>query len=69
MNVAFNNNEDIHRLQLADLKKRLLKIYKGGGESRLQKQHDAGKLSARERIEYQTSKSSNFSIRPKISIL
>jgi len=52
MNVAFNNNEDIHKLQLTDLKKRLLKIYKGGGDSRLAKQHDAGKLTARERVAY-----------------
>jgi acetyl-CoA carboxylase carboxyltransferase component len=52
MNVAFNNNEDIHKLQLTDLKKRLLKIYKGGGDNRLAKQHNAGKLTARERVEY-----------------
>ena len=27
------------------------KIYKGGGEDRIKKQHDSGKLTARERIE------------------
>jgi 3-methylcrotonyl-CoA carboxylase beta subunit len=59
MNVAFNKNEDIHKLQLTNLKKRLLKIYKGGGESRLAKQHDAGKLTARERIEYLLDKDTN----------
>lgn len=59
MNVAFNKNEDIHKLQLSNLKKRLLKIYKGGGESRLAKQHDAGKLTARERVAYLLDEDAN----------
>lgn len=59
MDVAFNKNEDIYKLQLSDLKKRLLKIYIGGGESRLKKQHDLGKLSARERVEYLLDKDAN----------
>jgi 3-methylcrotonyl-CoA carboxylase beta subunit len=59
MDVGFNKNEDIHKLQLSDLKKRLLKIYIGGGESRLKKQHDAGKLSARERVDYLLDKDSD----------
>jgi len=59
MDVGFNKNEDIHKLQLSDLKKRLLKIYGGGGKSRLKKQHDAGKLSARERVDYLLDKDSD----------
>ncbi|MCF6213643.1 MAG: acyl-CoA carboxylase subunit beta [Flavobacteriaceae bacterium] len=52
MDVAFNQNEDINKLQLADLKKRLLHTYKGGGVERIKKHHLAGKLTARERIDY-----------------
>lgn len=52
MDVDFNKNEDLHRLQLSELKKNLLNIYKGGGTSRIEKQHLAGKLTARERIAY-----------------
>lgn len=58
MDVAFNKNEDIHKLQLTDLKKRLLQTYKGGGIDRIEKQHLAGKLTARERIDYLLDKSS-----------
>ncbi len=58
MDVAFNKNEDIHKLQLTDLKKRLLQTYKGGGIDRIEKQHLAGKLTARERIDYLFDKSS-----------
>jgi len=58
MDVDFNKNEDLHRLQLSELKKKLLKIYKGGGASRIEKQHLAGKLTARERIAYLLDKNS-----------
>ncbi len=58
MDVAFNKNEDIHRLQLSKLKKNLLKIYKGGGVARIEKQHLSGKLTARERIDYLLDKGS-----------
>jgi 3-methylcrotonyl-CoA carboxylase beta subunit len=52
MDITFNKNEDHNKLLLSDLKKRLVKIHKGGGEKRLAKLHSAGKMSARERIEY-----------------
>jgi len=52
MDVTFNKNEDSNKLLLSELKKRLLNTYKGGGEKRVEKQHQLGKLTARERIEY-----------------
>ena len=59
MDVTFNKNEDYNKLLLSELKKRLLKTYKGGGENRITKQHEAGKLTARERIEYLLDADSN----------
>ena len=52
MDITFNKNEDHNKLLLSDLKKRLVKVSKGGGEKRLEKLHAAGKMSARERIDY-----------------
>ncbi|MFD1294605.1 acyl-CoA carboxylase subunit beta [Lutibacter holmesii] len=52
MDINFNKNEDFNKLQLAALKKKLLKVYKGGGDARIEKHKAKGKLTARERIEY-----------------
>lgn len=52
MDINFNKNEDFNKLQLKELKKKLLKIYKGGGDTRIEKHKATGKLTARERIEY-----------------
>ncbi len=52
MDINFNKNEDFNKLQIAALHKKLLKVYKGGGEKRLEKLKDNGKLTARERIDY-----------------
>ncbi|MDO9594792.1 MAG: carboxyl transferase domain-containing protein [Lutibacter sp.] len=52
MDINFNKNEDFNKLQLAALKKKLVNVYKGGGEKRTEKHKDNGKLTARERIEY-----------------
>src|SRR5271167_1234737 len=37
--------------RISELRKKRAKIEQGGGKQRLQKQHEAGKLSARERVE------------------
>lgn len=47
-----NTNEDNIRMLLSDLRQRLDKIYEGGGKSKIEKQHEQGKLTARERIAY-----------------
>ncbi len=52
MDLNFNKNEDHNKLSVSELKKKLGVINKGGGESRIAKQHEQGKLTARERIEY-----------------
>ncbi|WP_456423187.1 acyl-CoA carboxylase subunit beta [Lutibacter sp.] len=52
MDINFNKNEDFNKLQLASLKKKLLKVYKGGGIKNIEKHKAKGKLTARERINY-----------------
>jgi 3-methylcrotonyl-CoA carboxylase beta subunit len=52
MDINFNKNEDFNKLQFAALKRKLVKVYKGGGEKRTEKHRDNGKLTARERINY-----------------
>ncbi|MDC9723976.1 MAG: carboxyl transferase domain-containing protein [Urechidicola sp.] len=58
MDINFNKNEDFNKLQVSELKKRLVKVYKGGGAKRIEKQHEKGKLTARERIDYLLDKKS-----------
>lgn len=52
MDINFNTNEDHHKLLLTDLKYQLKKVYLGGGEKRIEKLHEEGKMTARERIDY-----------------
>ena len=52
MNLSFNKNDDKLRLLLSELKKRQAQVELGGGATKLQKQRDQGKLTARERIAY-----------------
>lgn len=50
--LAFNKNDDEMRMKLADLKRKLAKIEKGGGEKKIAKEHSKGKMTARERVSY-----------------
>lgn len=59
MDINFNKNEDFNKLQLAALKKKLLKVYKGGGNVKIENHQAKGKLTARERISYLFDKNSN----------
>jgi len=52
MDINFNKNEDHNKLLVSELRQRFAKIKLGGGEKRIQKLHDKGKMSARERIDY-----------------
>ena len=54
MNLEFNKNEDHNKRLLAQLRKNLANIKQGGGADRIQRQHQKGKLTARERIAYLT---------------
>lgn len=49
--LEFNKNEDQMRLKISRLEQELQKIYEGGGKKRIEKLHEKGKLSARERID------------------
>ena len=50
--LEFNKNEDKMMQLLGNLQRKLDKVYLGGGKSRIEKEHEKGKLTARERIEY-----------------
>ena len=52
MDINFNKNEDHNKLLVSELKKRLAHVKLGGGKKSIEKQHDKGKLTARERIDY-----------------
>lgn len=52
MDINFNKNEDHNKLLLSDLKQKLAKVKLGGGEKRIEKLHNEGKMTARERIDY-----------------
>ncbi len=49
--LEFNMNEDKMRLKISRLERELAKIYLGGGKKRIEKLHEKGKLTARERID------------------
>ncbi len=63
MNIEFNKNEDSMKLLLSQMDKRLDKVHLGGGKARIEKQHEQGKLTARERIDNLLDKDS-----PRIEI-
>jgi acetyl-CoA carboxylase carboxyltransferase component len=60
MNIEFNKNEDVNKQLVFQVKNRLQKIYKGGGEKSAAKQKEKGKLLARERINYLIDEGSDF---------
>ncbi len=58
--LDFNRNEDLFKQLLVQLKAREKKTRLGGGEKKIEEQHQKGKLTARERIEYLIDKDSAF---------
>ncbi|MBO9699457.1 MAG: acyl-CoA carboxylase subunit beta [Sporocytophaga sp.] len=60
MNIEFNKNEDVFKQLSFQLKTRLQKVKLGGGEKKIEEQHEKGKLTARERIEKLIDKNSQF---------
>ncbi|MDE0534908.1 acyl-CoA carboxylase subunit beta [Tenacibaculum sp. L6] len=52
MDLNFNKNEDHNKLLVSDLRRRLAKVKLGGGQKRIDKHHEKGKMTARERIDY-----------------
>lgn len=56
--LEFNRNEDLFKQLVFQLKSREKKTRLGGGEKKIEEQHQKGKLTARERIEYLVDKDS-----------
>ncbi|TAE67651.1 MAG: acyl-CoA carboxylase subunit beta [Bacteroidetes bacterium] len=60
MNLEFNKNEDTNKLLISELKQRFEIVKMGGGASKIKKEHEKGKLTARERIDYLLDKNTDF---------
>ena len=60
MNLEYNKNDDLNKQLLYQLQKKLTQVHQGGGEQRIAKEHEKGKLTARERIDYLLDKESEF---------
>jgi 3-methylcrotonyl-CoA carboxylase beta subunit len=58
--LGFNKNEDQLKQLLSRLKDKTRKVKLGGGEKKIEEQHQKGKLTARERVEYLIDKDSEF---------
>ncbi len=52
MDINFNKNEDYNKLLLSDLRRKFKKVALGGGQKKIDKHHEKGKMTARERIDY-----------------
>jgi acetyl-CoA carboxylase carboxyltransferase component len=52
MDINFNKNEDYNKLLVSDLRKRFTKVKLGGGQKKIDKHHQNGKMTARERVDY-----------------
>jgi 3-methylcrotonyl-CoA carboxylase beta subunit len=59
VDIEFNKNEDQMKLLISALNRKLEKVYLGGGQKRIDKQHEAGKLTARERIDFLLDKNTS----------
>ncbi|QSE97742.1 acyl-CoA carboxylase subunit beta [Fulvivirga lutea] len=60
MDIEFNKNEDNLKQLIYQLKTKSDKTKLGGGEKKIASQHEKGKLTARERINYLTDNESEF---------
>jgi 3-methylcrotonyl-CoA carboxylase beta subunit len=58
--LEFNKNEDQFKQLVSQLHTKEKKIRLGGGEKKIEEQHQKGKLTARERIHYLTDRGSEF---------
>lgn len=58
--LAFNQNEDAMKLHVSKMKQLLARIEKGGGDKKIAKQHQQGKMTARERIDFLIDDDSAF---------
>ncbi len=56
--LEFNKNEDAMKLLVSAMNRKLAKIREGGGKAKIEKHHQKGKMTARERIDYLLDKES-----------
>ncbi len=52
MDIEFNKNEDVMKQLISGMERKLEKIYLGGGKAKIDKLHEQGKMTARERVAY-----------------
>ncbi len=60
MNLEFNRNEDLMKLSLGEMRRRLDKIFEGGGKKATERQKEKNKLTPRQRIDYLIDKDRPF---------
>ena len=60
LDLEFNKNDDKMRLLISEMKRRHSKVALGGGKKKIDKQHEKGKLTARERIDYLKDSNADF---------
>ena len=60
MDIELKKNEHQMKQLLFHLQKKTETVKLGGGKSRIAKEHEKGKLTARERIDYLIDKESGF---------
>ena len=58
--IELNKNEDNMNLLVSDMHSKLERIHLGGGQKKIDKIHEKGKLTARERVEYLIDPDSEF---------
>lgn len=58
--LELNKNEDLMKQLISQLRSKEKKTRLGGGEKKIEEQHQRGKLTARERIRYLVDKNSEF---------
>lgn len=58
--IEFNKNDDQMRLLVSKMNQKLAKVFEGGGKKRIEKLHEQGKMSARERITYLLDEDRDF---------
>ena len=58
--LEFNKNEDQLKQLISRLRDKTRKVRLGGGEKKIEEQHQKGKLTARERIGYLIDKDTEF---------
>ena len=60
LNMEKGNNLTLYNQLIADLNNHIDKIKQCGGKASIQRQHDKGRLTVRERIEYLIDDNSSF---------